>query len=408
MSASRAKSSTALQAKDLCSLKLLGRFRRVLEEVLGQRPGLRHRSFADPKRRLALGDYLSLFLLGLFNPVAGTLRGLVQASGLLEVRQKLGVPRVSLGSFSEAQYLVDPAVLESLLASLVEEVPDLESLPLELRAARWWARDSSLFAALPRMTWALYGGGREGCVNNAVRLHLSFDLLKDAPHSVQITPGKTCERASLRAEIALRPGGAYVGDRYFGEHYGFFTQLEEKGCSYLIRWMDRGVEPTVEEELPLSAADTASGVQRQAWVRLGGPRCRSGRLRLIWLHGINGQLLHLVTNLPPEQLSAADAALLYKKRWQIEYFFRWVKCLLGCGHWLAESPRGVTLQLYLALIGALLLQLDLGRRPSKRVWELLQWHQLGMVDEATLARELQRQLLAEERLREQKRKRAAR
>jgi hypothetical protein len=34
-----------------------------------------------------------------------------------------------------------------------------------------------------------------------------------------------------------------------------------------------------------------------------------------------------------------------------------MKCLMGCGHWLAESPRGITLQIYLALIGALLLQL---------------------------------------------------
>jgi hypothetical protein len=64
----------------------------------------------------------------------------------------------------------------------------------------------------------------------------------------------------------------------------------------------------------------------------------------------------------------------------VEYFFRWMKCLMGCGHWLAESPRGITLQIYLALIGALLLQLDLERRPIRRVWELLQWHQMSMMD----------------------------
>ena len=78
---------------------------------------------------------------------------------------------------------------------------------------------------------------------------------------------------------------------------------------------------------------------------------------------------------------------------------RWVKCLLGCGHWIAESPRGVSLQLYLALIGALLLQLDLGRRPSKRVWELLQWHQCGMLDDQTATSLLQKQLAAEEKKR---------
>lgn len=388
---------------------MLGRFRQVLEKVLAENTWPLHRSFADAKRRLELGDYLSLFLLALFNPVSRSVRGIVQASRLPQVRTKVGVPRVSLGSFSETQHLVDSAVLEKLFADLAGQLADGEQLPLSLRAQRWLARDSSLFAALPRMTWALYGGGEKGLVNNAVRLHLSFDLLKDAPQTAQVTIGKTCERATLRSEIALRPGGAYVGDRYFSAPYKMFTQMEEKGCHYLIRLQDRGVEPTVEEELPVSTADAQAGVQRQAWVRLGSPAYRSGRLRLIWLCGGNGQMLLLVTNLPPSLLSAADAALLYKKRWQVEYFFRWVKCLLGNDqwHWLAESPKGVAHQLYLTLIGALLLQLDLGRRPSKRVWELLQWHQLGLVDEPTLSQELQRQLRTEERQREQKAKRSA-
>jgi len=49
----------------------------------------------------------------------------------------------------------------------------------------------------------------------------------------------------------------------------------------------------------------------------------------------------------------------------LSVFFRWVKCLLGCRHWLAESPSGVSHQLYLALIAAVLLQQALGRRPNR-------------------------------------------
>ena len=77
---------------------------------------------------------------------------------------------------------------------------------------------------------------------------------------------------------------------------------------------------------------------------------------------------------------------------------------MGCGHWLAESPRGVSNQLCLALIGALLLQLDLGRRPSKRVWELFQWYQVGMLDEAELAEQLTQQLAREDQARAKKTK----
>ncbi len=401
----RNKSNPTFTAKDLRSLKLLSRFREVLDEVLAQQQTPIHRSFADPKRHLHLGDYLSLFLLGLFNPIARTVRGLVLASSLPKVGAQLGVTKVSLGSFSETQQLVEPALLEHLFASLAGELPDLKRLPPSLHAQRWMARDSSLFPALPRMAWALYGGGREGFKNNAVRLHVSFDLLKDAPARVQVTTGKTCERKTLRAEVDAKPGGAYVGDRYFGESYQFFAQLSAKNCRYLIRLIDHGIAPAVEEEIPVTAEDAQSGIERQAWVRLGAEgRNLSERLRSIWLRGVTGELLHLATNLPPEELSAGDAALLYKNRWQVEYFFRWVKCLMGCGHWLAESPRGVSNQLYLALIGALLLQLDLGRRPSKRVWELLQWHQVGMLDEAELAAALTAQLAREEQAQAKKTK----
>ena len=406
MPALRKKSTPTFTAEDLRSLKLLSRFREVLGGVLARSQVPLHRSFEDPNRLLQIGGYLSLFLLGLFNPVARTLRGIVLASGLPKVRERLGVPKVSLGSFSETQDLVDPALLECLFASIAGELPDLGRLPPALRTERWMARDSSLFPALPRMAWALYGGGREGFVNNAVRMHVSFDLLKDAPARVQITPGKTCERKTLRAETDCKPGGAYVGDRYFGEQYTYFAQLSAKGCRYLIRVIDHGSEPDVEEEIPVTAQDAQSGIVRQAWARLGKEKNGnlSERLRYLWLRGMSGEILRLVTNLPPGELSAGDAALLYKNRWQVEYFFRWVKCLMGCGHWLAESPRGVTNQLYLALIGALLLQLDLGRRPSRRVWELLQWHQMGMMDDAELAAQLTAQLAREEQARAKKTK----
>ncbi len=130
-------------------------------------------------------------------------------------------------------------------------------------------------------------------------------------------------------------------------------------------------------------------------VRLGKNDTLSEVLRLIWVRGISGQELLRVTNLRVEALRAADAALLSKPRWQIEYFFRWLKCLMGCGHWMAESQKGASIQLYLALIGAVLLVLDLGRRPSKRVWELLQWYLSGTIDHESLAELLKKQLQSE-------------
>ena len=401
MAATKTISKPAFTAEDLAHWAALGRFREALDVARRDCPD--HRSFGDPKRRLALGDYLSLFLLGLFSPVARTLRGLVQASLLPKVQREVCSRPVSLGSFSETQELVGLTLLERVFAGLAGRLPARDALPAALRTQRWMARDSSLFAALPRMAWALYGGGREGCVNHAVRLHVSLDLAKDTPASVQITPGKACERATLRAH--LRPGDACVCDRYYGEHHAFFTLLRRRGCHYLIRLMDRGIAPAPVEELPVSARERAAGIERQAMVRLGSARTLSEVLRVIWVRGQNGQLLLLATDLGSAQLGAADAALLYKHRWQVEYFFRWLKCLMGCGHWIAEGPKGAAIQLHLALIGALLLELDLGRRPSRRVWELLQWHLGGAIDAQTLAQLLNQQLAAEEQRRASKKTR---
>ena len=113
--------------------------------------------------------------------------------------------------------------------------------------------------------------------------------------------------------------------------------------------------------------------------------------------GAAGLTLRLATNVPPEELSAAEVGLLYRRRWQIECFFRWIKCLLGCRHWLAESQQGVTLQLYLALIAAVLFQLHTGRRPNKRMLELFQLHQLGWATTEDLIAGLQREQEREQR-----------
>jgi hypothetical protein len=362
-----------LSEKDLHQWDLLDRFRqRLLDPAAAAQL---HPSWRDPQRHLQYADYLSLFLFGLLNPVLKTMRALCAASQLERVRREVCTQSLSLGSFSEAQHLVEPAALGKIFGELAAQVHG--PAPAELRAAwaQWFARDSSLFAALPRMSWALYGGGRAGAKNNAVRLHLSFHLLDDKPARAQITPGQICERKVWRQD--WQAGAAYVGDCYFAEDYSLFGQLDERGCRYVLRLCDKAVV-NVAEERPVSEAERATGVTRQAWARLGWRASRqSVRVRVVWIALAAGGELRLVTNVGPEELSAAEVGLLYRRRWQIECFFRWVKCLLGCRHWLAESERGVTIQLYLALIAAVLLQLATGRRPNQRMLELFQMYQLG-------------------------------
>jgi hypothetical protein len=376
----------SVSQRDLTNWKLLKQFQQCLAQV--QPEFATHPSFQDPERLLTLSNYLSLYLFGLFNPVVRTTRALCAASDLERVRQEVCDRHVSLGSFSEAQHLVAPELLGRVFEELASELPEHNSADARLKSQDWTARDGSLFAALPRMTWALYGAGRGG-KHKAVRLHLNYAVLSGKPVRAQVTEGRQCERRVWKEH--WRRDEAYIGDRYFAEDYSLFGKLEQKRCRYVLRLMDTAVI-TVEQELELSAADRQAGVVRQAWACLGAhPRSRSVRVRVVWLEQVKDSQMILVTNVGPEELPAALVVMLYRRRWQIELFFRWIKCLLGCRHWLAESRAGVTTQLYLTLIAAVLLQLHTGRRPTKRMLELFQFYLLGVASLDELTRGLQRE-----------------
>ncbi len=54
----------------------------------------------------------------------------------------------------------------------------------------------------------------------------------------------------------------------------------------------------------------------------------------------------------------------YRLRWQIELFFKWLKCFARMDHLLSTSRRGITTQLYVAVIAILLMYVQTGRRVS--------------------------------------------
>jgi len=379
-----------LKDSDFRSWKLLEDFNAALGKAVKRSQV--HSSFRSPARLLHLGQYLSLFLFGLFNPILKTARAACEASHLKRVQEEVCGRPVSLTSFSEAQHLVNPDILKMVFGQLVGQLPPGQSGPSVLNWQQWFARDSSVFAALPRMTWALYGGGHAGAPNRAVRLHLNFNVLKDRPSLADITRGRICERKSW--EDQLEAGAGYIGDRYYSKNYKLFGKLIDLGCPFVLRLAEEATI-TILEQIEVTEADRREGVVRQAWCILGKDDSQSVRVRVIWIEGKHTAMM-LVTQLTPEVLPACMASILYRRRWQIECFFKWIKCLLGCRHWMAESQQGVALQLYLALIASVLLEICLGRRPNKRMLELIQLHQMGYASTEELIAGLKREQAKEE------------
>jgi hypothetical protein len=352
--------------RDLARWKLVDEFRERLDAAAGQRsPG---KSERDPRRKLLQNDYFSLVLFALLNPVVDTMRGICEASHFGRLQEEVCRHSVSLGSFSEAQAVVDLGLLQDVFLGLSQKTNAQWGDPrLAALADKLIAVDGTLLRALPRMHWALWQDEN----NRAGKLHLKFNILGQVPMEAVITAAKTCERAVLRQH--LKKGEFYVADRYYGLDYGFFAEVSRAGASFVFR-ICNDAKIAVEKELAVSEADRAAGVIWDGWVKLGvhwqGPPVRLVKVQ------VDGHLLLLVTD-QKESMAAELVALIYKSRWQIELFFKWIKCILGCRHLLAESLPGMVVIIYCALIASLLLMLFTGRKPNRRAMEAIRFYLMG-------------------------------
>ena len=367
----------AIRETDLQRWRLIERFQASLAEEQKKRDG--NATWEDERRRLELGEYLGLFLFGLFNPVVTTMRGLCAASNLERVQKEVCGRPVSLGSFSEAQAVIDPALLKGVLERLQKEAP---GGPKGGGQGVERVIDSTVWRVLPRMTWAFWR--RQGGLDNAVRLHLEFDLQSGQVSQAQLTLAKKCERAQWE-EFAQR-GTCNVADRYYGYDYQRLAQLAAKGTDFVVRlridahWIEENSEV-------LGVQDREAGVTWAGMVRLG-KKGEGARVRVVQILGEKESVL-LATSLPEADFAPEWIAQCYRKRWQVEMFFRWLKCILGCRHWLAESEQGVALQVYLALIAAQLLVLYRGERPNRRQMEMIQFYLMGWASAEELLAKLQ-------------------
>jgi hypothetical protein len=362
--------------------KLLEKFLGVLDQVACAIPPQRREvhGLRDLDRRA----YFGMFLFGLFNAVTDSMRALCSATQLPHVQRLLRIEGpVAISGFSDAQHVFAPEILEPVLSellgkSLARNLPNAKIGRISPEVIR--VLDSTLWKVIPRMQWAQWR--HQHVEQRAVRLHIKLRLADVQPVESEISEGRICERAAMRR--MLKPGEFYIGDRNYGTDHSVFAELEEMGCGYVLRLNNTTILEEVVEAYPLSPEAVAQGITSDALVRIG-TRGRGGVRRVIrFQRPAMKEEVILVTSEPHGELSAVEVIELYRHRWQVEMFFRWLKCLVPCRHWFAESREGVRIQIYLSLIQALLLAEVTGRKPNKRMMELLRWHQLGWASDEEL------------------------
>ena len=191
-----------------------------------------------------------------------------------------------------------------------------------------------------------------------VKLHVDFDADCAIPANFAITPARVND-VSMAHTLPIEPGATYVFDLGYYD-FSWWARLHKAGCRIVTRLKTHTCPRVVEAR----AVTPGSPVRSDNLVAIDG-RLSSARgarhplagiaLRQVVVAIDGGRTLRLLTNdleAPAEQIGA-----LYKTRWQIELFFRWIKQNLKIKRFLGTSENAVRAQIAVALIAFLILRM---------------------------------------------------
>jgi hypothetical protein len=177
----------------------------------------------------------------------------------------------------------------------------------------------------------------------------------------------------------------YLFDRNFVD-FAFLHAVLDKQSDFVVRLKSDTVFDAIESR-PLSADDRAVHVLSDSIGHVpgsaGSPGFGTRPLREVRiLDTRNNKIVRLLTTLL--DVPAHVIGKLYRQRWTIELFFRWLKCVAKFEHLISHSQNGITIQFYVAVIGVLLTYIRTGQRPGVYEFRCLSWVARGMMDVATM------------------------
>ena len=212
-----------------------------------------------------------------------------------------------------------------------------------------FAIDGSLIdLSLSLYPWARWQGS-----DAAVKLNLQLDLQRELPAFCALDDADRHDVAFLDA-VHFQPGAYYIMDRGYLD----FTRLQRiHQCGAFF--VTRSKCNTTFYVCSCSPHDRSTGIRCDQHIRLRNPKSRrayeQALRRVRYRDPETGKSLVFLTNqmdLPPLTI-----AMLYKRRWGIELFFRWIKQHLRLRVFLSRSPNGVKIQVWSALCAYLLVVL---------------------------------------------------
>ena len=179
----------------------------------------------------------------------------------------------------------------------------------------------------------------------AIKLHTLIDLRGSIPTFIHVSPGKRHD-VTVLDELPIEAGAFYVMDRGYLD-FGRLNRLHRKSAFFITR-SKRNLDAArrVSREV-----DKTTGLRCDQTIALPGPlvskKYPESLRRISYLDPERGRRLIFLTN--NFDLPALTIARLYRCRWQVELFFRWIKQHLRIKAFLGNSENAVKTQVWIAI-----------------------------------------------------------
>jgi putative transposase len=258
----------------------------------------------------------------------------------------LGTNIICRSSLAEANQKRPVEIFQEAFSYLLTQVND----QLPKRDAKEMVRliDSTTISLnINQFKWAEFRKNKGG-----LKLHTVYDPVAEVPVYFEMTNAKVNDRKSLDS-MPIESGTTYVIDRAYND-YQWYYNLTEQGCSFVGRMKKDAVYEVVKLRKP-----EGENIVNDEVIRLSSKQakkdCPTDLRRVTFYREEDKKTLVFITN--DLVRSATEIAELYKQRWQIELFFKWIKQNLKIKKFLGRSENAVLIQVLTALISYLLIKL---------------------------------------------------
>ena len=260
----------------------------------------------------------------------------------------LGARPAQRSTLADANARRSSAVFSGLFAAMVKRAH--RGLRRKLGEAVYLIDATSLRLGEASADWARFSATVCGA-----KLHVVHDADAEMPIYTTLTSARVNDITPAKA-MPITPGATYIFDLGYYD-YGWWAELDAAGCRIVTRFKSNTPLDVIEVRAVPEGGDILSDrigllPRRQARSRKN-PFAKP--VREVRVRTETGKVLRILSN--DLDAPARDIAALYKRRWEIELFFRWIKQTLKIRHFLGTSENAVRIQVAVALIAYLLLRL---------------------------------------------------